>query len=184
MITYNDIYEALRKEKYSEQLQKLPKNFLKEVAEYFKEKKEILEKNKDILSGDLKVKKQFENAISIFNEIMVRRKKKILDLAFIAIETGISKRDFENMLDFEREMFDKITRIIKETDKNLNEILNGKPKKEKENILVNFKEDVEEFIGLNEETYGPFKKGEIANLPKEIVEILISDGKVEKIEED
>ena len=26
MITYNDIYEASRKERYSEQLQKLPKN--------------------------------------------------------------------------------------------------------------------------------------------------------------
>ena len=31
MITYNDIYEALRKERYSEQLQNLGKNFVKAI---------------------------------------------------------------------------------------------------------------------------------------------------------
>lgn len=39
MITYNDIYEAARKERYSEQLQPVPKNFLEEVTDYLKEKK-------------------------------------------------------------------------------------------------------------------------------------------------
>jgi hypothetical protein len=29
---------------------------------------------------------------------MLRRKKKILELAFVAAETGFSKRDFENMI--------------------------------------------------------------------------------------
>ena len=44
MITYNDIYEASRKERYSEQLQSLPKNFVEEIAEYLKEKKETASK--------------------------------------------------------------------------------------------------------------------------------------------
>ena len=30
MITYNELYDALRKERYSEQLQPIPKNFIKE----------------------------------------------------------------------------------------------------------------------------------------------------------
>ena len=34
MITFSDIYESMRKEKYSEQLQLLPKKFLVEVADY------------------------------------------------------------------------------------------------------------------------------------------------------
>jgi len=34
MITYNDIYEALRRERYSEQLQGLGKNFVQDVASY------------------------------------------------------------------------------------------------------------------------------------------------------
>ena len=45
MITYNDLYEAARKERYSEQLQQLSKNFILEIAEYLKEKKELVSKN-------------------------------------------------------------------------------------------------------------------------------------------
>jgi len=104
MITYNEIYEALRKERYSEQLQPLPKSFIKEVSDYFKEKKIISEKSGDIFSDAIsKTKKQFENAVSLFKELMLRRKKKLLNLSFVATETGISKRDYENMLSFEKD---------------------------------------------------------------------------------
>ena len=79
MITYNDIYESLRKERYSEQLQPLGKNFVSEVAGYLKEKKAISEKSGDLFSDAIsKTKKQFENAISMFKELMLRRKKKLL----------------------------------------------------------------------------------------------------------
>ena len=64
MITYNDIYEALRRERYSEQLQKLVKNFVQEVSAYLKEKKSISEKSGDVFSDAIsKTKKQFENAV-------------------------------------------------------------------------------------------------------------------------
>jgi len=183
MITYNDIYEALRKEKYSEQLQQLPKNFVSEVAEYLKEKKELTEKKEDLFSDAItKTKKQFENAISIFKEIVLRRKKKLLSLAFIAKETGISKRDFENMLDFEKEMFDKVIRGLEDADKAINDMINGKGE-EKVNVLVAFKENVEEFLDLSGEMVGPFEKGEMANLPEEIVKILQGAGKVEIVDE-
>lgn len=183
MLTYNDIYEALRKEKYNEQLQFLDKNFIKEIAEYFNEKKKISEKKDDMFSETLlKTKRQLENAISIFKELILRRKKKLLNLAFIARETGISKRDFDNMLDFEKEMFDKIIKSMEECDKNMNDLLNGKEEK-KENILILFKENVSEFIGLNGESFGPFDKGEMANIPKETAKILIDGGKAEMVEE-
>jgi len=182
MITYNDIYETLRKEKYSEQLQKLPENFIKDVSDYLKEKKEIAEKKEDMFSDVIsKTKKQFENAISIFKEIMLRRKKKLLSLAFIAGETGISKRDFENMLDFEKEIFDNIVKNLESGDKKINGFINGK-REERENVLIMFKEDVEEFLDLNGEKIGPFEKGEIANLPEKIVKILEGAGKVEMVD--
>ena len=46
MITYNDIYESARKERYAEQLQKLPKKFIEDVAIYLREKKELASKMK------------------------------------------------------------------------------------------------------------------------------------------
>lgn len=182
MLTYNDIYEALRKEKYSEQLQPLPKNFINEVSSYLKEKKQISEKKEDMFSDAIiKTKKQFENAVSIFKEIMLRRKKKLLNLAFIAKETGISKRDFENMLDFEKEIFDKIVKSMEDADKKINDLMNGKQEK-KNHVLVTFKDKVDEFLDLNGEAIGPFDKGELANLPEEIVKILRDAGKVEVVE--
>jgi DNA replication initiation complex subunit (GINS family) len=179
MITYNDIYEAARKERYSEQLQSLPKNFIQEVSEYFKEKKEISSKEDDLFSDVIiKTKKQFENAVTIFKELMLRRRKKLLNFVFIASETGISKRDFENMLPFEKDLFEKIMNSVDSAEKNLNEMLEGKKEVEIKNLLLVFNEDVAEFMGFDGNKVGPFSKGQVANLPKEIASILLGDGKV------
>ena len=63
MITYAELYEFLRKEKYAEQLQPLPKNFFNEVAEYFRDKKKITEKNDDFFNEVIsKTKKQLEKS--------------------------------------------------------------------------------------------------------------------------
>ena len=97
MITFSDIYEAMRKEKYSEQLQSLPPKFLVEVSQYFKEKKEFLNKEEDSFSDmSLRNKKKLENALSSFRDFIRIRKKKILNLAFVSSEVGINKKDFEN----------------------------------------------------------------------------------------
>ena len=183
MITYNDIYEASRKERYSEQLRPLPKNFIQEIADYLKEKKEISVKEDDVFSDVvIKTKKQLENAMTLFKELMIRRRKKLLNLVLIAAETGISKQDFDNMLPFEKELFEELMACVDKSDKKISETLNGK-KEEKKNELVVFNTDVEEFMGLEGEKMGPFSKGQIANIPFKIAQILIEDGKAEIVEE-
>ncbi len=188
MITYNDLYDALRKERYSEQLQQLPKNFIKEVSLYLKDKKEIASKKTDDFSDTIiKTKKQFENSLAIFKELILRRKKKILELSFIATETGISKRDFENMLQVEKEMFDSIMKTIERTDKKVSEMLKGMDEEEAakaKNKMIVFVEDTDEFLDLEGNKLGPFKKGDVANIPEEISNILIVDKKAEAIGED
>jgi DNA replication initiation complex subunit (GINS family) len=183
MITYNDIYEAARKERYAEQLQNLPKNFVEEVSVYIKEKKEIAGKSDDDFSDVImKTKKQLENAITLFRELILRRRKKILNLVLVASETGISKQDFENMLGFEREMFEELMKCVENSDKKLDRNLNGVPE-EKNNYMILFLEEVGELVDLDGEKVGPFQKGQIANLPKEIAKIIVEDGKAELVEE-
>ncbi len=183
MITYNEIYEAARKERYSEQLQKLSKNFIIEVSNYLKEKKEIASKEDDNFSDIiLKTKKQIENAVTLFKELMLRRRKKILDLVLIAAETGISKQDFENMLPIEKDLFEELMKCMDASDKKLSECLNGKKGEVQQNDLIVFKENVEEFVGLEGEKMGPYEKGQIVNLSKDIAKILIDDGKAELVE--
>jgi len=184
MITYNDIYEAARKERYSDQLQPLMKNFVSEVATYLKEKKDLTLTGQDeFVDSNLKTKKQIENAITLFKELLLRRRKKILNLVLIASETGISKQDFENMLDFEKELFETLMKCFESSDKKVNEILNGKNGESIKNELICFKENVDEFMGFDGEKVGPFDTGQIANLPREITRILIDSGKAELIED-
>ena len=184
MITYNDLYEAARKERYSDQLQALSKSFILDVAEYLKEKKEIVSKDDDIFSDMIaKTKKQLENATTLFKELMTRRRKKILDLVLIAAETGLSKQDFDNMLSFEKSLFEEMMKNIESSDKSLAELLGGKKEDNSKNELVVFKTEVGEFVGMDGEKVGPFGKGEIANISKEIAKILIDDEKCEIIVE-
>ena len=184
MITYNELYEALRKERYSEQLQPLPKIFIKEVGAYLKDKKEIVDKKDDDFSETLlKTKKQFENSLSIFKELLLRRKKKILDLAFVAAETGISKRDFENMFALEKECFDDIMKSLERADKKVSELLKGTEQEKKQHKMIVFVEDTDEFLDLQGNALGPFKKGDIVNVAEEIASILIFDKKAESVED-
>ncbi len=186
MITYNDLYEALRKERYSDDLQPLTKSFLKEVFEYLEDKKNFSDKE-DVngLFSDiaLKNKKKLENSMAIFKELLLRRRKKILNLAFVASETGISKKDFENLLDFEKDLFEDIVKSLEKADTNLSGEMEGSEDTESKCRLVKFVEGVDQFLDLDGEAIGPFQKGEVANLDKEIVQILIQDKKVEVIEE-
>jgi DNA replication initiation complex subunit (GINS family) len=141
-----------------------------------------LEREESLSESSIKTKKQLENAVTLFKELLLRRKKKILNLVLIASETGISKQDFENMLNFEKNLFDELMKSLEESDKYINDLLNGTSSDPK-NKLILFKDNVGEFIGLEGEKMGPYEKGQIANLPKEIAKILIEDNKAEEIEE-
>jgi DNA replication initiation complex subunit (GINS family) len=182
MITFNEIYEALRKEKYNDSLQLISKNFLKESKNYFNEKTQFLSKESDIFS-DMVVKNKIklENAMANFKDLLTLRKKKILNLAFIASETGINKKDFENMLGFEKDLFESIVKSLEKSDKDKENEMQGNNENEVKHKLVRFLEDVPAFLNIDGEEIGPFNKGEVANLDNEIVDILSSDKRVELI---
>jgi DNA replication factor GINS len=184
MIAYNDIYEAARKERYSEQLQPIPKNFISEVAKYLKDKKEIASKNSEDFSDVIiKTKKQLENATTLFKELIIRRRKKILSLVLVATETGISKQDFENMFSIEKELFEELMNCMDISEKKLTESLNGgRSEITKNNDLIVFIEDVDEFLGVDGEKMGPYIKGDIANIPKDIAKILLDNSKAQIID--
>lgn len=186
MLGYNDLYEILRKEKFSEMLQTLPKNFLAEFAEYISDKKEQSSQGGDLFADSVaKSKKQFENSIALFKELMLRRKKKLLSLVFVAAETGIMKRDYENMLPFERDVFDRFVKAFEEGDKELNKLLQGKKAAEKEiHKMVLFTENVEQMVDMSGSAVGPFASGQLANLDKQVAEIFVSSGKARFVDED
>jgi len=184
MLTFSDIYEAMRKEKYSENLQILPRKFLVEVAEYFREKKGFLAKEDDLFSDvAIKNKKKLENAVSSFRDLLRIRKKKILNLAFVASQVGISKKDFENLLGFEKDLFEELVKALERAEKNQAGEMNGSGKEQEcKHRLVRFLDDVGEFLNVEGDAVGPFAKGEVANLECAVVGVLEGDKKIEIID--
>src|SRR3989344_399898 len=187
MLSYNDLYEILRKEKYSEILQLLPKNFIPEVAEYLNDKKDQSSKDDSLFQDSVIMsKKQLENSISIFKELVLRRKKKLLNLVFVATETGIMKRDYENMLDFERKAFDTLTKIFEEGDRELARLLHGDKQlgktDQKQNMII-FNQNTEQFVDMKGNVVGPFNVDELANLDFEVSSLLVLSGKARYVDE-
>lgn len=184
MIEYNELYEILRKEKYSEALQPLPKNFIEEFSIYLKSNSALSPKEDNLFSNSIAhSKKQLENAIALFKELILKRKKKILNLVFVATETGIMKRDYENMLSIEKTVFEKLVKSFEEGDKELSKILSGQQGKEEKHRMILFREDIDQFIDHNGGTIGPFRSGELANLEAEIAKILVAGEKADFVEE-
>lgn len=186
MLSYNDLYELLRKEKYGENLQQLPKNFVDDVTEYLNDRKDQSSNGGDLFADSVaKSKKQLENSIAIFKELILRRKKKLLNLVFVAAETGIMKRDYENMLNFERDVFDKLVKAFEDGDKTLSKALNTR----KDDLLIDkkkmilFNQNVEQFVDMSGNLIGPFNSGDLANLEAQVSEILVSGGKAQFIDE-
>ncbi len=177
MIRYEDLYEFLRKEKTNEGLQKLPFDFVKSFSELIHEHKRNITRNGDFFSDEIvREKKQYENSMTLFKELILRRKKKILNLVFVATETGVMKRDFEDMLAFERDLFEQLLSSVEQTDKLLATLLlNGSHALQETSVVI--MEDVEPFVGMGGEALGPYRKGDSVVIDRRVAEVLVSGQK-------
>ena len=175
---YNELYEFLRKEKYGEQLQALPKSFVTDISDFFRDHRAQLAGTTELFSDDIiRLKKQFENSLSLFREIMRIRKRKILNLVFIASETGIMKRDFGIMLEFEQQLFEDLVKAVEAGDRALQVSLNGGAVVKSDTKMVIINQPIDAFVDMNGALIGPFDKGTLVNMDPAIADILVKDGK-------
>jgi|SRR3989344_2461681 len=125
IITYEVLYDILRKEKYEKELQKLDENLFQEIIKYLEEKEAILEsqKNKDSLFSkeSEKTQKQVENIKKIIKEIYEKRENKIVQNALIY--SRFSEKDLPNMLKEEMQFYNELRGILNKYRKNILESL-------------------------------------------------------------
>ena len=196
MITYETLYETLRKEKYKKELQHIDKNFFKQVANYIQEKQEILkaqQERESIFSAQIQnTRKQIENAQKILKELYERRETKIIQLALFSSRTSRDTLETAEMLEEEVEFYRKIIKNLNYYRESiLYDIIRGnyiknKPKEIKTQEMsknelktVRITKEMPKFVGEDMTTYGPFKEEDIANLPSEIAELLIKNQRAE-----
>lgn len=167
-ITFELIRKIQLEEQKSPTLTKLPINFSKFIANYLEQKRQLA------VSDDRKTSLEIKTIERLIEDIFNRRERKIVNAAIISARTGLPP---DNITEEEKQFYNSILTVIKNRR---NEILQKilSPKTEEHDIVV-FKEDTPEFIGLDEQTYGPFKKGDTAKLPEENMRILLERGIVE-----
>lgn len=183
-ITYETLFDTLRKEKSSEELQELEMNFYDDANKYLSEKYETFNQNQD-----LKTNQQIHNIKKILKEIFERRQKKILILAF---NQGRTKNQLATtrLLKEEKYFFDAVLESINKYNGLLEKTMIPKTavneseksdfkmqetviKPESDSVKVKFLTKLPKFLGKDLESYGPYEKGEEANLPSQLANILI-----------
>ncbi len=190
-ITFEVIREIHRKERGSPKLVQLPPNFFEAAFNYLKKKRELAKDRKDEL--------EIRNAERLIKDIFTIREKKILNFALLYVVTNILP---ENLTEEEREFFEKLVVLLKsrrdaffsekpkeetEVQKIEEEVVQKKEEKMEEAkkeeikekveegyVKVKFKEEIPQFVGIDEKVYGPFSPGDIAVLPKENAELFVN----------
>ena len=116
-VTYETLYEMLRREKSRDELQVLDEVFLIDVLAYLREKQRILdeaEKKQDLFSLDEREKTQVQlvNIRKIVRELYERREKKIADMALNKSRTRSNLIDTSTLLVHERYLFDSMVSVL------------------------------------------------------------------------
>ena len=114
-ITYETLFDLLRREKNREELQALERDFYEQVLAYLKEKESILARKEDnsyFSSEKEKLKIQFQNIRRLVKELYEKREKKIINIALVKARTGSDVIDTSPMLPCELEVFDDLVALF------------------------------------------------------------------------
>lgn len=198
IITYDTLYEILRREKFRNELQLLEGDFFDNVLCYMNEKSVILDsqKNRDsIFSSEYKkTERTIQNTNKLLNELYERREGKIVNLALLSSRTSLLEEDLLVMLPEERKLYDELLTTLnlfrkgivlkllsgEKPDINQQKSIKSSTLEDKKS-LVRFLHAVPKFVGVDMNVYGPYDSHDIANLPSNIAEVLISKERAEVI---
>jgi DNA replication initiation complex subunit (GINS family) len=194
-ITYEALFELLRRERDRQELQKLSDTFYDDVMSYIKEKLDLMVKLQSENETE-KTKKQVENTKRMLTELYERRERKILEMAVNKSRIDNKPMDTSVLLANEKEFFQKVVDMLyvnrkgvlttvltadlpkqEFVDTNIMPKVNQDKKEgQKNHTTVVFLASMTSFVGPNLEELGPFQANDIAELPISIANILILKG--------
>ena len=193
-ITFQSVYDMVRKEKTSEGIQELHPDVFKQLTSYLKTKIRIYKnsKNRGLNPSELeKMKAQIVSTRKLIKELYERRERKILQLSINKSRTKSDTIDDSTLLKEEKLLFNDATQVLDKYRQDI--LLNlvnarlpfGKkeetmtveekttPTETEETMTVRFTSPVKKFLGLQEEIYGPFEPGDTVTINKKIAKVII-----------
>ncbi len=184
VLTYDEIRMIEREERDSTKITGIDENFLDRFKAYEEDKLRVLRKSDDnVIARKVKERtsKELANARNSFKSIFELRARKIFNQALTDIRMGVEP-DTKSLLGFEKELYMQVRKLLEE---HFSHISKGKLKKEAvpikdKNTLVRFIKDLPAFA-WGQMSLGPFKEGDIANLPKDVAGVLLKKGAVKAV---
>ncbi|MEK6886744.1 MAG: hypothetical protein AABW88_02840 [Nanoarchaeota archaeon] len=208
-ITYETLFEILRREKNQDDLQKLDPKFFKELNEYVEEKNNTLNEKPRLdqfMEGyeneQNAIKIQLNNIRKIIRDIFDRRERKIMEMAINKAKTGSNIIDASALLPEEKDFFNAQIKIISEFRYDVLEpvLTSQKPgsraaeaKLEQKDLNMAIKEEnnklkkvkvteaIPKFVGVDLEIYGPFNQHEEIDLRPEIADMLLKTNRAKAV---
>ncbi|MFH1399923.1 MAG: hypothetical protein ABIH41_00240 [Nanoarchaeota archaeon] len=115
-ITYETLFDLLRREKSREELQVLDPSFYVDVMQYVREKTGVISKDSSqgvfVNKEAEKVRIQLQNVHKILRELYERRQAKIVKMAQDRVKTEESLMDLSMLLPQERLFFDECVSLL------------------------------------------------------------------------
>lgn len=99
-LTFDELRRVQSKERNKDTLQALDQDFFDRARNYLEVKQE---------TGSYVENKEYRNAKNILEDIIDRRQKKIVKLAFLSIKSDVS---IENLLPIEEDLFEEVKQVI------------------------------------------------------------------------
>ncbi|MFH1393522.1 MAG: hypothetical protein ABII71_02115 [Candidatus Micrarchaeota archaeon] len=165
MLTYAVLRDIQKREMESSAIVQLQDGFYTQVAEFLSSKKD------EAAGGDMLSLREYENIKKIVRDVQTKREEKIVLMAIRGNIAGAGLTSEEQ---------DMLRELISTIDKVRGKLVGIWGTERKANRKkVKLLQDVEQYKGLDNKVYGPFKQGEEQTLPGGEAEWLARSGMAE-----
>ncbi len=172
----SELHHIVLLETENDSIQEIDPNFYRQLSDFI---------------GNLK-KQEFDGVESKIKERLIQMAAELTSLLINVRLDKISKLDkieFENLLDEEKFILDSEEEQRERTEMILSATINGKSKfleslsqsHKTKTVVIRFLQEVDEIVGADLEKYGPFKTEDIATIPYENAQALISKNIATKV---
>lgn len=179
---YNELHEAWKREQKSTKLEKLPSDFYSKAAIYLvKLERESRMLDKRTLKAQL-LRDEMKHVRQMIQELVQTRHTKLFEKV-----AGNERISLNVLTSEEKKVYTGVLPFAEAYQSFAENILRGSAPEvhvetQRKTAVVRFLKKVPAFVGVDMETYGPFKVEDVASLPLANCKILVEKGLTEKIE--
>lgn len=175
-VDINSLYSTVLREFENDTIQELESDFYKTISKFI---------------GNLR-KQEFDGVENKIKESLIKMASELTSLLLnIRIEKLIDNEslDFENLLDEEKYILDAEEERRERSEMILSATINGRSqllesisyRHKTKTVVVRFLKNMDELVGADLQKYGPFQSEDIATIPYENAQALISKKIVTKV---